>query len=172
MKRLQFLLLDAGPIIKLFEANLWDAFLEKFDVTITRTVCDEVVYCQAEEERRFLPVLEDYQKKGLKIVDVESCEVRNFMQRFGNLKSDIHDGEKESLAYLLSSSVSILICSSDKAVFRTLGSMRLSERGISLEELLQSAGVVRKLDWPFTKKFREKYSMMGEIDSIQGLGSI
>jgi hypothetical protein len=34
MRKLPFLLLDAGPIIKLFELGMWEAFIEKCDVTI------------------------------------------------------------------------------------------------------------------------------------------
>ena len=45
MKKFPFLLLDAGPIIKLFELNIWDEFLKRCDVNIPRTVAEvEVVF--------------------------------------------------------------------------------------------------------------------------------
>ena len=44
MKRFQFLLLDAGPIIKLFELGLWDAFIKKYEVSISRTVANQAKY--------------------------------------------------------------------------------------------------------------------------------
>ena len=50
MKKFQFLLLDAGPIIGLFELGLWDSFLAKCDVTISRIVADEAKYASRELE--------------------------------------------------------------------------------------------------------------------------
>ena len=37
MKKFKFLLLDAGPIIKLFELGIWDEFISRCDITVTRT---------------------------------------------------------------------------------------------------------------------------------------
>jgi hypothetical protein len=55
MKKFQFLLLDAGPIIKLFELGLWDKFIEKCDVTIPRTIVeDETVFFGAEDTKHLL----------------------------------------------------------------------------------------------------------------------
>ena len=51
MKKFRFLLLDAGPIIKLFELAVWDEFISRCDVTVCRTV--------AEEARRASQELED-----------------------------------------------------------------------------------------------------------------
>ena len=44
MKKFQFLLLDAGPIIKLFELGIWDDFIKRCDVTISQTVANEAKY--------------------------------------------------------------------------------------------------------------------------------
>jgi len=45
-----------------------------------------------------------------------------------------------------------------------------AEQGISLEELLQSIGLSQALEWQYTKKFREKYTRLGQIDFTQGKG--
>ena len=49
MKRFPFLLLDAGPIIKLFELGIWDDFIRKCDVTISSIVADEAQYASRED---------------------------------------------------------------------------------------------------------------------------
>ena len=38
MKKSPFLLLDAGPIIKLFELGIWEVFIGRCDVTFSKTV--------------------------------------------------------------------------------------------------------------------------------------
>jgi len=56
-------------------------------------------------------------------------------------------------------------------VFRVLGLLSRAEQGISLEEILVKIGLSQsKLEWEYTKKFREKYTLMGQADSIQDKG--
>jgi hypothetical protein len=50
MKKFRFLLLDAGPIIKLFELGIWDRFIGKCEVTISRIVADEAKWASQEFE--------------------------------------------------------------------------------------------------------------------------
>ena len=174
MKKFPFLLLDAGPIIKLFELDLWDVFIEKCDVTIARTVAEEeVVFAGEGHEKKYIDFgLKPYEEKGLiKIIDVESSEVKAFYDKF-NLwyKAIIDDGEKETLAFLFDSPEDWLVCSADHAVFSILGMFGKAEQGISLEEVLQKIGQSGSLEWKYTKKFREKYSRIGKIDSIQDRG--
>lgn len=58
----------------------------------------------------------------------------------------------------------------DGAVFRVLGLLGKGEQGISLEEILKEVGLHKKVEWEYTKKFREKHTRMGQQDSIQGHG--
>ena len=53
-------------------------------------------------------------------------------------------------------------------VFRVLGLLGRAEKGISLEEILIQIGLSRVLKKQYTKRFREKYTNLGQIDSIQG----
>jgi len=80
---------------------------------------------------------------------------------------DIHAGEDETLAFLLNSAETWKVCAADKAVFRVLGFLDMAEQGVSLEEVLSDIGLGRALDWKFSKRFREKYTKLGEIDAIQ-----
>jgi hypothetical protein len=106
MKKFQFLLLDAGPIIKLFELELWEEFIKSYDVTIVRTVAeDEVVFFTKEGEKEYIDFgLGPWVEKDLiKIVDVGPLEVKDFYDK-SNIRNKygIHTGEMESLAFLYS----------------------------------------------------------------------
>ena len=172
MKRSPFLLLDTGPIIKLFELNLWDQFIDKCHVTVSRTVANQAKYASQEFEDVRVD-LQPYEDKGLiDIFDSEPSTVRVFCQQFSQLyKAIIHSGEKETLAFLCNSTGNWLVCSADAAVFRVLGLLRKAQQGISLEEVLKEIGLSQStLEWKYTKAFREKYTRMGQIDSIQDSG--
>lgn len=172
MKKLQFLLLDAGPVIKLFELGIWEQFINACDVTITRTVAEEeVVFASKGYDKEYID-LRIYEIQGqIRIVDVESSTVTTFYNKFDQLyKAIIDPGENETLAFMHTSSDDWLICAADHVVFRVLALLGKSEQGISLEEVLNSIGLSQQLEWQYTKKFREKYTRMGQTDSIQGIG--
>lgn len=173
MRKFQFLLLDAGPIIKLFELGIWDEFIKKCDVTISRIVANQAKWASQEFEDIRID-LEPYEQQGLiKIIDLEPTLVKAFYDKFNlQYKAGIHDGEKETLAFLCDSSENRLVCSADGAVFRVLGLLGKAEQGISLQEILQKIGVStsEKLEWEYTKKFRDKWTRKGQIDFIQGQG--
>ena len=78
--------------------------------------------------------------------------------------------EDETLAYLFQSSGDWNVCAADGAVFRVLGFLGRSDQGISLEELLNKIGLGQQLQAQYSKKFREKYTRTGEIDSVQRNG--
>lgn len=174
MKKFRFLLLDAGPVIKLFELGIWDEFIKRCDVTITRTVAeDEVVFAGSDFEKEFIDYgLHTYEKQGLiTIVDVELAVVRKFYEAFTErYKQIIHPGEKETLALLCDSDSNWLLCAADGAVFRVLGLLGKSEQGISLEEVLERIGLARRLENQFTKRFRQRYTSLGAVDAIQDAG--
>lgn len=46
MKKCRFLLLDTGSIIKFVELGIWDTFLQKCDVTVSKTVADEAKWAR------------------------------------------------------------------------------------------------------------------------------
>ena len=168
MKQFQFLLLDAGPIIKLFELGLWDNFIKKCDVAICRTVAEEAKYASQEFQDIRIDLI-PYEEKGLiRIVDVEFSAIKTFLDKLPP-SYIIHDGEKETLAFMFNSPEGWKVCAADKAVFSVLGTLGKSEQGISLEEILVKIGLSQNLGGrQYTKKFREKYTGLGQIESIQG----
>jgi len=170
MKKFQFLLLDAGPIIKLFELGIWDEFLEKCDVSISQTVADEAKWTSQKFEDVRID-LELYKDK-VKIFDTDLPLAKSFIDRFNEpYKAIIHAGEKETLAFLCNSSEQYLLCSADKAVYQVLGLLGKAEQSISLEEILDQIGLSqRNLGRQYTKKFRVIWIQKGQIDSIQDRG--
>jgi hypothetical protein len=183
MKKLQFLLLDAGPIIKLFELGIWDKFVEKCEAIISQTVAN-----QAERVGNELGIeldIEPYRTQGLvKIFDLDPKISKAFCDKFDlQYRAEIHPGEKETLAFLYNSKEPHKVCSADKAVFRVLGLLGRGEQGISLEEITNKVGLQigikwakvspKNFDWwKFTKKFREVYTQKGQIDAVQGHGCV
>lgn len=63
MKKFPLLLLDAGPIIKLFELNLWNKLLQACDVTVSRTVIPELKWASQGFEDVSIDI-EPYEGKG------------------------------------------------------------------------------------------------------------
>jgi hypothetical protein len=56
-------------------------------------------------------------------------------------------------------------------VFRVLGNIDRSEQGLSLEEILGSAGLGRKLPSQFKRAFRTQYTAKGVEERLQGRGA-
>jgi len=168
MKKFQFLLLDAGPIIKLFQLGIWDEFITRCDVTVSRTVAEEARYASREFEDICIE-LESYEaQKRIAVVDTELSNIKAFHEKFGlTYRAIIHAGELEILAFMLGSSENWRVCAADKAVFRVLGMLGRGEQGISLEEVLRQIGLYRDLESQYTKRFREKFTRIGQMDSIQ-----
>lgn len=170
MKKFQFLLLDAGPVLKLFELGIWGKFIEKCEVTITRTVVQQECLYYEEDGVRYninFPFEQATQQGHIKIVDVNPSEAKQAIDKLNHLNYDIHSGEKETIAFFLKSSEDFRICAADGAVFRFLGYIGKGEKGISLEEVLNKTGLGGQLEWRFTKKFRDKFTKIGQADKIQ-----
>ena len=171
MKRFRFLLLDAGPIIKLFELGIWDEFITRCDVTVCKTVAGEASW--ASRDQQDVPIdLETYERDGrIRIADIDLAIIRGFYDRFDlSYQAGLHDGEKETLAFLCSESDPWIVCAADGAVFRTLGALDKGEQGISLEEVLTQIGLGRTLEWKYSERFCRKYTRLGQEDAIRGQG--
>ena len=168
MKKFRFLLLDAGPIIKLFELGIWDTFIRKCDVTITRTVANEAKYASQDFEDICID-LDSYEGQALiNIEEISVLQAKSFLDRFRpTYREQIHDGEKETLAFLCDSPKNWLVCAADKVVFRVLGLLGRGDQGISLEEVLKEIGHSRSLEPQYAKKYRERWTHKGQVDFIQ-----
>ncbi len=172
MKKFQFLLLDAGPIIKLFELGIWEVFIDRCDVTVSQTVADQAKWASQEAQDICID-LEPYEHQGLiKIIDIDASLAKSFLDRFDRLlQAEVHPGERETLAFLCDSTEDWLLCSGDGAVFRVLGLLGKGDQGVSLEEILKEIGLSKgSLEWQYSKRFRQQYTRLGQQDSVQDGG--
>ena len=110
----------------------------------------------------------------MKCVDVPSSQLSGFLDKFDPTYLDRLDaGESDSLAFFLNqldNGENWYISSSDAIVYTVLGRLHLSERGISLEEILYQIGRGRGLKKQYSKEFRIKATKKGEQDGIMDIG--
>src|SRR5690606_17750784 len=105
----------------------------------------------------------DINNRRIKVFNVELAELQTFSSQFDPIYvGELDPGELEALAYLCRESQEYLISSGDAIVYRVLGRLNRTHQGISLEEILQKVGQQRaNMPWPYTKKFRERYTQEG-----------
>ena len=102
--------------------------------------------------------------------NVDASRVLELKKRFGRVLLDRLDlGEAELLTVLNDSVDNYRICSADAVVIRALPALSKSDQGISLEEMLGQVGLSRKVDWAFSKGFREKYTRQGFQEKLAGI---
>jgi hypothetical protein len=169
MKKFQFLLLDAGPVLELLRLGLWNKFTESCDVYMTPAIVEEVIKLNFEYTDQKVNLTSSTQL-NVTIRDVELPVIKRFFELFDSTyQGNIHR-ERETLAFLWNRPEQWFLCSADGAVFRVLGLIGKAERGISLEEILEQIGLKQNLVWQYSKRFREKYTQMGQVDLIQNKG--
>lgn len=178
MPKWKLLILDAGVVITLHQLGIWRQVIECCDVHLSRVVAEvESVFHREpgkdpDEYGEDIDIQPDIQLGAVTLFDVPIMQVQNFRQSFDAAYArGIHDGEAESLAYLFANpQEDWLISSGDAIVFKVLGNCGCGEQGVSLEEMLNRLGLTKALEWQYTQQFREKYTKIGEQDSIQGRG--
>lgn len=166
-------ILDANVVIKLHELGIWNQVCQKCDVYLAETVLKSEVqyYCDAQGNQHTIdPDLLAQQVH--KVFHVTPTDLQRFLSSFTPLyRGELDPGELESLCWLLGAknvSPGLLICSADGIVFRVLGCCNRPQNGISLEELLKSLGLQKKLERQYTEPFRKHWTRMGSQDGIQG----
>lgn len=174
MPKLKLLILDAGVVIRLHELGIWNQVRDLCDVHLSRIVVEVEVLFQPADQGEYgedIDLSPDITTGRVTVFDVTVSELKSFLGQFDAIYlGDLDDGEAESLAFLTKQSDEFVISSGDAIVYRVLGNLGRRDQGLSLEEILQKIGLGRKLDWPYSKAFREKYTSQGELDMIQGKG--
>jgi hypothetical protein len=172
VKRLKLLLLDANIIIELHEMGIWEQVVDLCDVHVSEYIINhEALHFYENGNKNKIHSINlspDVGAGKITTFAVDKKTVLEFKQSFEKSYFDILDaGEVESLAYLVNSSQPYCICSGDKIVYRVLGSLYLSDRGISLEEIFQTIGYSQKVKHQYSRSFREALSAEGFADGIQ-----
>jgi len=174
MPKLKLLILDAGAVIQLHKLRLWEALIDKFEVHLSEIVAEKEVLFEPSDDGSYgddIDLSSVINSGQVSVFAVPVLQIKAFRDLFDDLYlGDLDDGEAESLAYLMEQSTEWLISSGDAIVFRVLGNLNRSDQGRSLEELLNSIGLGRKLAWPYSKAFREMYTKSGQEDLVRGRG--
>ncbi len=174
MSRLRLVILDANIVIYLHQLGIWPQVVDRCEIILGRTVAEqEVLFYEVDDERHEIDLAKDIAESRVQVVDVLASEVVKFRSRFESLYMEgLHAGETESLVYLaLNPQLETRVCSADKVVFRVLPHIGLSERGISLEELLAQIGLGRSLPYMYSRAFRDRWTRRGEQDWVGGIGT-
>lgn len=118
--------------------------------------------------------LRDAEAKGLISIEAASTgELHSLTSRFDDVFSrGLHEGELEALALLVERQdfEQTIFCAGDGAAIQAAVMLGMDERSRSLEALLESIGLSKKLDWPFTKAFHEQHRREGLDNRLSGLG--
>ena len=173
MKRFKFLLLDADVVIKLFSLGLREALVKQCEVHLSEIVVAESNYFEDSEGERHDIDLAPYIRDGrIQVFSHSAADLQKFRSSFDSMYLEKLDpGETESLIHLLCpENENLLLCSGDAIVFRVLGNLQITEKGISLEEILDRFGWRRNLEPCFTKKWPQQWSQTGLGDSMFGGG--
>jgi hypothetical protein len=167
MNRLKCLLLDANVVLELFSMGLWDVVAQRWDLHVAETVLNEAKFFFDQNGQSHSINWELYRTQ-IGVFQLSVGDIAAFRALFDRSYLDRLDpGETESLAYLFSpEGESFVICSADAIVFRVLGNKQCTERGISLESILDKLGTKRRVDYQYTEKFRRKYNQIGLGESL------
>ncbi len=173
MRKFPLLLVDANIVIHLHKLGIWAKLIETCSVTVTSVVAyDEAYFWEDNDgEKQCFDIGDDIKNNKIRCERVPLDQVKDFHQQFDPTYS-IHAGEAELLSFLFGSDKKWLIVSSDAIIFRVLGRTDRGAQGISLEEVLNTLGLGRQLDWGYTKKFGQKWTRQGGQDRITGRGMI
>ncbi len=170
MTRSRLVLLDANVVIELFRLGIWQQIVDRCEVVLAETVVEECQFYDTDDGRQYIDWDEVRAAGSVCIESLPASDIKTYCDQFGpGYYEKLDPGEAEALA-LLGRDAESSICSADKIVWRVLGNTNATERGISLEEILQSSGLTKPLQRRFTKAFREVWNKKGSIDRLMGLG--
>ena len=171
---LKLWLLDADVIIDLLSLGLFDTLVERHEIFVGTTVISEVKSHKKSywADRSKVPVnfRTQYIDSGkVKELNSTASEIDNLVvSKMPKLWVNTIDiGELESLAILIKEE-NLVFCSCDAAAIRALPFLDASERGISLENLISSAGLKKvQLDVKHTEQYFQNNLKIGKERWIQ-----
>ncbi len=169
------LLPDADVVIETYNLGVWEGLIAEISVVVPATIVhSEALFFKGRKRsvsgRIHLPALVEQGK--IKQVEASAQEVDAVLQRFDRIfRESLHPGEVEALAVLHAGKApECAFCSGDKTAIRCLAMLGLSDCAISLEEVLDSIGLRKKLRFQFTKEYLRAQIKIGQQQRITGLG--
>jgi hypothetical protein len=171
LKKPKLLLLDSDIIINCHKLGVWEAVKAKYAVHVTSIVVEEVKF--AKTPTGYCKISLDEQAE-LTIVEATASEIAGVLANFANsFAQGLDDGETESLAVMCKGELEdCRFCTSDTNAIQAVGMLGLASQSISLEEVLEFAGIRAhapgKLAPHLSKKNREHQVKVGSDRRISG----
>ena len=165
---MKLVILDANVIIELFSQGIFDALIKRFSIKLPKTIKDECQYYSDQSNVEIQIDWEPYIKGGQ--VEEVAASAQEYGELVKKLKDDFHrgidPGELEAIALICAQEDDdLFFCSGDLPSLKAMGVLGKGNQAVSLENLLKSAGMPRKLKHQFsearkqqeiTKAFAEK----------------
>ncbi|MHC9538283.1 MAG: hypothetical protein AB9903_02050 [Vulcanimicrobiota bacterium] len=163
-------LLDADIIIDLLSMGIFNHLVRNHKVHVATTVINEIKYYSDGGSKRRINFRREFVDSGL--VEEHSATHNDLLILCEKLPQNrldrIHSGEIESFAVLLNEE-SLMFCSCDAAVIRTLPWLGMSHRGISAEKLVKESGLkASRMQAKHTESYFKSNIREGEREKIQG----
>lgn len=137
-------LLDADVIIDLLSLDVFDKLARSHEVNVASTVIEEIKSYTKSGTKHRIDFRVQYVENGLvKECSASPDEIKTILDKIpAHSHETIDPGELESFA-VLAREEDMTFCSCDAAAIRTLPILDLSNKGISVENLLRSSGLQR-----------------------------
>jgi len=169
------LILDAGPIIGLHELGAWETFVERYEVVVPQLVLDDEALFHSKDANTGLSQPTDLAgdvRAGRVLVGSAGLTAFSRVATTFTDAIELHDGELEALALLTQDETydEHVFCSADGAAIEGACMLGLTDRCLSLEELLGMAGLGRAVSWRFSKKFTDLHKREGGERAVTGFG--
>jgi hypothetical protein len=172
----RLVLLDADVVIRLFEMGIWEKLVTQTRVTLAQQVFDQAQHYYDPETmaRKRINLQQFLDQNRIDVLDCEAqevAEVRGVCCKF----ADLHTGELESLAILNRPEQNTVFCTADRGAVRAAVMLGLTEKIISLEELLRLTSLQRDFDgrdnWQYSEQTFQRVVKQAGIDKVQGFGT-
>lgn len=168
------LLVDANIVIEAYKISVWNPLIGRLRVAIPSIVIDdEALFYSSDLGNVPVPIrLPSLVANGsIERVEATNEEMSAVLDIFDRVFVEgIHPGEHEALAIIMHRSEEYQFCSSDVVAIKALTMLGYSDRGVSMESVLTSIGLTKKLDKQFTEAFFRNQIAAGQVQRIQGTG--
>ena len=168
-------LLDACIIIDAHSLGVWAALVDTGKIVAPSIVVhDEVQFF--ETEQGMIPTPIDLRTllaaNKIKEASATAFEMHEVLDHFDrNTQEGLDPGEIEALAIIMQDAENEMrFCTADRAAVEAIAMLGLSERGISMECMLDELGFHRTLPSKCTEHRFRQYLENGKVMRIQGKG--
>lgn len=170
------LLIDSGVVFRAYRYSVWDKLILRVEVIVPSTVCRVEAQGYETLDGQWVAIdLPGLRDEG-KIVELEATQDELALPSQILAPSTLEEldaGEMEALCLMLSrQDLACSFCSGDGAAIRAIAMLGLSERAISMETVLKSVGLTKRLPRAFTEEFFQKHLRKGQECLITRLGLV